>query len=53
MSQNEVSFSSDFEDQYQLYRLFAFRDKPRLFSLPGALENSCRLEAKSFVARVR
>jgi len=52
-SRNEVSFSSDFRAQYHLYRLFEFRDRPRLYTLPGALEESCRLEASAFVANVR
>lgn len=53
VSRNEVNFSQDFRDQYQLYRLFTFRDQPRVYTLPGALEESCRLEANAFVARVR
>lgn len=52
-SRNEVSFSSDYRNQYHLYRLFDFRDAPRLYTLTGALEDSCRLEAASFVANVR
>jgi hypothetical protein len=52
-TRNEVSFSYDFRDQYHLYRLFDLRDQPRVYSLSGALEDSCRLEASTFVANVR
>jgi hypothetical protein len=52
-TRNEVSFSYDFREQYRLYRLFDFRKAPRLYTLTGALEESCRLEAISFMADVR
>jgi hypothetical protein len=51
VSRSEVEFSSTFRDQYQLYRLFTFRDTPRLYSLTGALEQSVLLEPVQFSAR--
>ena len=40
------------ETRYRLCRVFDFRQRPRLFELPGSLKASCRLRAESFVARV-
>lgn len=53
VSQNEVEFSSEASDRYHLYRLFAFRDAPRLFVVPGALGASFLLDPISYRARVR
>ncbi len=49
-SRNEVTVSERHNDQYQLYRLFKFSERPRLFTLVGSLKASCRLEAVSFSA---
>lgn len=53
VSQNEVDFSSEVTDRYHLYRLFAFRDAPRLFMVPGTLSASFLLDPISYRARVR
>jgi hypothetical protein len=53
VSRNELSFSRDFAPQFQLYRLFGFRESPRLYALQGPIEESCRLEATTFAANVR
>lgn len=37
-------------DQYHLYRLFDFRRTPRLFDLPGALDQNCFLDPVSYRA---
>ncbi len=47
---NEVSFSSEQADCFHLYRLFAFREKPRMFSLAGSVEANCLLDAVSYRA---
>ena len=52
VSRNELAVSRRSAHQYQLYRLFGFRKEPKLFALPGALDESCTLEAEQFVARV-
>jgi Domain of unknown function (DUF3883) len=52
VSQSKVHFFSDFADQYHLYRLFAFRETPRLYELKGALERTRLLHATNFVATV-
>jgi Domain of unknown function (DUF3883) len=52
-SRNEVKFSEARDTEYQLYRLFNFRRQPKLFSLGGAISQSCRLEAVQFSATLR
>ncbi len=51
ISRNEVDFSKAFEEQYRLYRLFAFRRAPRMFELKGAVDRKCILDPISYVAR--
>ena len=50
VSPNEVGFSQQQFDQFYLCRLFAFRDKPRMFVLPGAIAANCLLDPVSFRA---
>lgn len=50
VTRNEVATSERHAEQYQLYRLFAFRETPRLYTLPGAIGNTCRLSAATFLA---
>jgi hypothetical protein len=50
VSRNEVAASKRSAVNYQLYRLFAFREAPRLYTLPGAIESTCRLSAATFLA---
>ena len=52
VSRNEVHMSEVLAPRYHLYRLFQFRDAPRLFTLAGALSETCALRAESYVARV-
>ncbi|MES5815192.1 DUF3883 domain-containing protein [Pseudoxanthomonas sp. Soil82] len=52
VSRNELARSERDAAQYQLYRLFDFRDKPRVFSLPGAIAGHCQLDAVSYLARL-
>jgi len=52
VSRNELSRSKTDAEQFHLYRLFDFRDKPRLFDLPGAIPLHCRLEEVTYLARV-
>jgi hypothetical protein len=49
---NEVSVSRREAEAYHLYRLFSFREEPRLFTVAGALDRNFQLEASEFVARV-
>jgi hypothetical protein len=47
---NEIGFSNDRSDSFHLYRLFAFRDKPQMFTLSGAIAAHCLLDPVSFRA---
>lgn len=49
-SRNEVGVSETREPEYHLYRLFSFRDQPKLFVLSGSLRNTCELQPVSFLA---
>ncbi len=50
ISPNEVNFSDDHADHFHLYRLFDFRQSPRLFVLPGAIASHCTLDPVSYRA---
>jgi hypothetical protein len=50
VSPNEIEFSSEQSDKFHLYRLFAFRDKPQMFMLPGPVAANCLLDPVSFRA---
>lgn len=52
VSRNELARSERDAEQYQLYRLFDFRDRPRVFSLPGAIAGHCQLDAATYLARL-
>ena len=49
---NEVRYSRDNASRYVLYRLFSFRDTPRLFTLNGHVADCCILEPSEFMARL-
>jgi hypothetical protein len=49
-SRNEVEFSEERQEDYQLYRLFGFRAEPQLFTLAGSLRSSCQLEPFNYSA---
>lgn len=48
---NELRFSRDNASRYYLYRLFRFRESPRLFALNGRVEDRCIIEPSEFIAR--
>jgi hypothetical protein len=50
VTRNEVATSERQSRQYQVYRLFAFRESPRLYTLSGAIDHTCRLTAATFLA---
>ncbi len=52
LSRNEVTVSERESDHYQLYRVFEFRERPKLFTLPGNLRHTCALVPESYVGRV-
>jgi Domain of unknown function (DUF3883) len=49
-SRNEVNVSQRHDADYQLYRLFRFSERPKLFTLSGSLTRTCRLDPVSFSA---
>ncbi len=49
-SRNEVDISEQRQTEYQLYRLYGFRDDPKLYVLPGPLARSCTLEPYIYTA---
>lgn len=49
ISRGEIQFAKDNADQFHLYRLFEFRKAPKLFDLPGKVENHCLINPISFV----
>ena len=48
---NELRFSRDNASRYFLYRIFRFRESPRLFALQGCVEDICILQPSEFMAR--
>jgi len=52
VSRNELDVSKTESKRYHLYRIFEFRERPRLFTLRGALSSTCKLDAANYIARV-
>jgi hypothetical protein len=52
VSRNELARSNADAGHYQLYRVFDFRKRPRVFNLPGAIDTHCRLDATTFQAQL-
>lgn len=50
VSRGELALSQIADGQFHLYRLFEFRNAPRLFDLPGALEQHCSLDPVTYRA---
>lgn len=52
-SQGEVAVSEELAEKYQLYRVFKFRESPKVFTLGGSLRQSCALDPVQYRASVR
>jgi hypothetical protein len=52
VSRNELARSHQDEPVYRLYRLFDFRDRPRLFELQGQITTHCVIEPTTYLARL-
>lgn len=52
VTRNEVACSIEERESYYLYRLFAFRKDPRLFTLHGRIDRTCTLDPVQYAARV-
>lgn len=50
VTRNEVSKSERERLRYHLYRLFTFKRSPRLFTLLGAIPETCRLSPATYLA---
>lgn len=50
LTSSELEFSGENVDAYHLYRVYAFRNDPRLFALSGDLSVRCSLTPSQFVA---
>ena len=50
ITSNEVEFSENNSEQYALYRVFEFSDKPGLFPLTGRITENVKIEPKIFKA---
>lgn len=53
VSRNELAFSRDVGDMFHLYRVFGFREQPRLFVLQGGITKQLHLEALDYRASFR
>ncbi len=49
-SRREVAVSEERAEQFSIYRVFKFRDAPKLFVLPGSLRESCTLDPVQYRA---
>ncbi|MCF3936980.1 DUF3883 domain-containing protein [Gordonia tangerina] len=52
VTRNELARSEEDAPTYHLYRVFDFRENPKVFDLPGAIGSNCRLDAATYLARV-
>ena len=50
VSRNELRFCDRHREAYRLYRVFAFKSEPKMFSLKGSIEDHCRLDPTEYRA---
>ncbi len=48
---HERAFSNDYSDAFRLYRVYEFTTAPKLFILPGAIEQHVHLLPQNYKAR--
>jgi hypothetical protein len=51
VTRNELDTSKALASHYHVYRLFTFREAPKLFTLPGAIDVSCNLASATYLAK--
>ena len=51
VTSNELDFSRGNADCYFLYRIFKFREDPRMFALHGYLQDQCSLKPSQYLAK--
>lgn len=52
VSRNELARSQQDAGIYHLYRVFDFRQRPRVFSIEGRIDQWCRLDPATYLARL-
>lgn len=50
ITDNELAFSKEFSECYSLYRVYDFRERARLFQMPGAIDKFVNLRPELFRA---
>lgn len=50
VTRNEVATSERHATLYQVYRLYGFRQFPKLYTLPGPVSRTCQLSAATYLA---
>lgn len=53
ISRNELEFAAEVEEAFHLYRVFQFREKPKLYILNGNLRDQVHLEPMDYRASFR
>jgi hypothetical protein len=53
VTRNEVRFSNEKDRRFFLYRVFEYRNDPRMFSVRGALRKAFELSATQYRAALR
>lgn len=53
VTRNEVETSARNSARYHLYRLYRFRESPKLYMLAGAIDRTCQLSAATYLAQPR
>jgi hypothetical protein len=51
VTRNELATSKALAPHYHVYRLFTFREAPKLFMLSGAIDLSCEIAPATYLAR--
>ena len=51
VTSNELHFSNEYKDKYFLYRVFGFRESPKLYTLPGFIKNNFQLSPTEYSVR--
>ncbi|MGV6991245.1 DUF3883 domain-containing protein [Gordonia amicalis] len=52
VTSNELARSESDAPKFHVYRVFEFRDHPKVFDLPGAIRENCLLDPATYLARV-
>jgi hypothetical protein len=51
LTRGELAFSKRAKDQFRLYRLFEFRQQPRMYALAGPVDKHCLLDPVTYLAK--